>query len=136
MTLARVIRPVRPEVHCWARALSHEPPSGVLGFNLEGNQPVGRLVPKPPPAGREVRAQVKAQETTYAQLPPLADVLLLVSKESGAIRSPAPDGDQRAEGDGVRTGRDRSADPEPVVAPALDAHYAASQYRREASARR
>ena len=73
-------------------------------------------------APADIGAEVSAQEPAGAEAAPLVDVLLLVTQQVLVCGGRCADRHDRANGDGVGTGRDRTADPEPMVAVPPEAH--------------
>ena len=69
-----------------------------------------------------VGAEVAPQEPDRPEAVPLADVLQFVPEEVVVPGGAAADRDDGADGDGVRTVRDGTADPEPVVVVPPEAH--------------
>ena len=76
----------------------------------------------PAEAPRQIGADVLPQEATNAEAAPLVDVLDLVAQEVAVGGGGAPNRDNRTDGDGVGTRRDRATHPKPMVAVPPEAH--------------
>src|SRR5437763_447156 len=99
---------------------------GPLGLYFERDAAVGAPVVVAAQAPADVGTEVAPQEADEAEAAPLVDVLLLVAQQLFVGGGSGPHRDQRAESDGVGPGGHGTADPEPVVAVAPDAHAANS----------